>query len=86
MSKALYDQVSASDRALFKEAAKVGARVMRDRVSDLEKSGLTLLQAQGVSVVFSVDKNRFRSALSEAYAEYGQRFDKAQIERIRNFK
>jgi tripartite ATP-independent transporter DctP family solute receptor len=86
MSKSLFDGLSAPDKKLFQDAARVGARVMRERVTEIEKSGLAELQAQGVKVVTSVDKERFRAALSGAYAEYAQRFDKAQIERIRNVK
>jgi len=51
MSKAQWDKLSAADKQIFNEAAKVAVKANRDRIDDDEKKAVADLRAKGMQVV-----------------------------------
>lgn len=80
----MFNRLSDADKKSMLEAARHGATMMRKRVNEVEANGIEELKAQGVTVVTSVDKTRFQSALAPAYSEYAKKFGSQNIDRIRN--
>jgi tripartite ATP-independent transporter DctP family solute receptor len=84
IGRALFDKLSEADKAGFRKAAQTGANAMRKRVSEVEKSGIDELRAQGVQVVADVDRASLEAAVVRAaYPQYEKRFGAAAIERVR---
>ncbi len=84
IAQALFQQMSDADRAAFRKAALAGAAAMRKRVSEIEKSGIDELRAQGVQIVADVDRASLEAAVVRAaYPQYEKRFGAAAIERVR---
>ncbi|RCS57366.1 TRAP transporter substrate-binding protein [Parvibium lacunae] len=82
----LFNSLSAADKKVVQDAARLGAAKMRAKVNEIESSGLDALRKEGVSIVSTIDKAKFQSALEPAYAEYAKRFGADKIERIRQVK
>jgi tripartite ATP-independent transporter DctP family solute receptor len=55
MSKAQWDKLSAADKQIFNDAAKVAVKANRDRIDDDEKKAVADLRAKGMQVVEHVD-------------------------------
>ncbi|MBL8312423.1 MAG: TRAP transporter substrate-binding protein [Rubrivivax sp.] len=85
MNKAAFDKLSAADKQVFLDAAKVAVRANRARVDEDDAKGVADLRSKGMQVV-EVDKSKFQAALTPVYAQFETQFGKANIERIRNFK
>ena len=85
MSKAAFDKLSAADKQVFLDAAKVAVKANRARVDEDDAKGVADLRSKGMQVV-EVDKAKFQAALTPVYAQFETQFGKANIERIRNFK
>jgi tripartite ATP-independent transporter DctP family solute receptor len=86
MNKAAFDKLSDADKTAFLEAAKVAAKVNRDRVDQDDANGVKELRAQGMTVIENVDKSKFVSTLAPVNAEFEKQFGKANIDKIRNFQ
>lgn len=86
MAPSVWDGLSPADREMFVEAARIGARAMRDEVTRVEQSGIDTLRGQGMQVTTATDTAAFQAALAPAYAEYARRFGQDAIDRIRNFR
>ena len=82
MSPAMFNAASETDRKIFEEAAKVGARAMRQRVADDESRGLAILREQGMEVTENVDVESFRKAITPAYADFAREFGADKIRAI----
>jgi tripartite ATP-independent transporter DctP family solute receptor len=85
MNKAAFDKLSAADKQVFLDAAKVAVKANRARVDEDDAKGVADLRSKGMQVV-EVDKSKFQAALTPVYAQFETQFGKANIERIRNFK
>ena len=85
MAKSTYDGLSADEQKMFKEAAAVAAKAMRDKVAAVEANGVAELRAAGMEVITDVDRTKFQEALEPAYAEYSKKFGKDKIDQIRNY-
>jgi TRAP-type C4-dicarboxylate transport system substrate-binding protein len=85
MAKSTYDGLSADEQKMFKEAAAVAAKAMRDKVAAVEANGVAELRAAGMEVITDVDRAKFQEALEPAYAEYSKKFGKDKIDQIRNY-
>lgn len=83
VSPSVYEALSADDKALMQKAASAAGQAMRDFVSNVEKSGIDQLKAEGMQIVTDVDRDAFAKAVEPAYQEYNKRFDPKLIERIR---
>lgn len=86
MAPSVYNTLSAADKAMLHEAAKVGAQANRRHVNQVEQNGLAELRAAGMQVIETIDNAKFQAALAPAYAEYAKRFGEANIDRIKNAK
>lgn len=84
VSPSAYNRLSAQDKELFQKAALAAGQAMREFVSNVEKTGVEQLKAEGMQVVTEVDRAAFAKAVEPAYKEYNKRFDPKLIERIRN--
>jgi tripartite ATP-independent transporter DctP family solute receptor len=86
MSTAQWDKLSAADKQIFNEAAKVAVKANRDRIDDDEKKAVADLRAKGMQVVENVDKAKFQAALAPTFAEFGKKFGQDNIDKIKNYK
>jgi TRAP-type transport system periplasmic protein len=84
VAPATFSKLSDADKQAFRTAALAGAKAMRKRVNEVEKSGVEELRAQGVQVVTDVDRESFQALIVRgAYPQYEKRFGAAAIERVR---
>jgi tripartite ATP-independent transporter DctP family solute receptor len=86
MNKATFDKLSAADKAVFLEAAKVAVKANRERVDADDARGVKELSSKGMTVIENVDKSKFVDQLKPVYAEFDKQFGKANIDKIRNYK
>src|SRR6185437_1091214 len=86
MSKDLYEEMSAADRAAFIEAARLGGEASRKFAAQAEADGVALLQQQGMQVVTSIDKAKFAAAMAPAMPAFEQKYGADMIARIREYK
>jgi TRAP-type transport system periplasmic protein len=86
MSKDLFEDLSEADRKAFIEAARLGGQTSREFAGEAEKSGVALLQKEGMQVVMSIDKAKFAQAMAPVMANFEQKFGAAAIARIRTYK
>jgi TRAP-type C4-dicarboxylate transport system substrate-binding protein len=86
MSPAVWNKLSEPEKAMFKEAALVGAKANRAEVARVEQNGIETLRSQGMQVVTDVDRAKFEAALKPAFDDYAKKFGQANLDRIRNYK
>jgi tripartite ATP-independent transporter DctP family solute receptor len=86
ISKDLYEEMSAADRAAFVEAARLGGEASRKFAAQAEADGVAFLQQQGMQVVPSIDKGKFAAAMAPIMPLFEQKYGAAMIARIREYK
>ena len=86
MNKAKFDELSASDKQHFLEAAKEAAKANRARVDQDEKNAVADLRAKGMQVIDVVDRSKYQAALAPVYAEFAKQFGQANLDRIKTAK
>ena len=86
MNKATFDKLSAADKQVFLDAAKVAVEVNRARVDKDDANGVAELRKKGMSIVENVDKAKFVATMAPVLAEFEKQFGKANMDQIRNFK
>jgi tripartite ATP-independent transporter DctP family solute receptor len=86
MSPAAFNALSAGDKQLFVDGARLAMRVTKDQVAVVEKTGVDTLRGMGLSVVANVDTARFQDLLKPTYTELSKKFGEAAIARIRDAK
>ena len=86
MNKAKFDELSASDKQHFLEAAKEAAKANRARVDQDEKTAVADLRAKGMQVIDVVDRSKYQAALTPVYAEFAKQFGQANLDRIKTAK
>jgi TRAP-type transport system periplasmic protein len=86
MNKTQWDKLSEADKQAFLEAAREGVKANRARVDDDERRAVADLRSKGMSVVENLDKARFQAVLAPVYADFGNRFGQANIDRIKNYR
>ena len=86
ISKDLFGEMSAADRASFVEAARLGGLASREYAAQAEKNGVALLEQNGMTVVPSIDKAVFRRAMAPAMAAFESQFGAATIAMLRDRK
>ena len=86
ISKDLYEEMSAADRAAFVEAAKLGGEASRKFAAQAEAQGVAALQSQGMQVVTSIDKGKFAAAMAPTMPAFEQKYGAATLTRIREYK
>jgi tripartite ATP-independent transporter DctP family solute receptor len=83
---AFLNRLSATDRAIFQEAAKAAVVANRNKVTEDEQNGVAELRRRGMTVRETVDTAAFQAALAPAFQAYAQQFGAATIERIRTWQ
>jgi len=86
LSPVVWDGLTDEEKTAFKEAAKVAAKAMREKVRADAESGVETLRSQGMEVVDNVDREAFEKALEPLMAKYAEQFGKERLEAIRNYK
>jgi tripartite ATP-independent transporter DctP family solute receptor len=86
MSKDLYEEMSAPDRAAFVEAARLGGEASRKFAAQAEADGVAFLQQKGMQVVTAIDKVKFAAAMAPTMPVFEQKYGAATIARIREYK
>ena len=82
LSPAVWNKLSAEDKAVFTKAAQAGAAATRKRVNDDEASGIAILKKDGMMVVEQVNGDSFRQAVAPAYVEFAKEFGADNIRAI----
>jgi tripartite ATP-independent transporter DctP family solute receptor len=86
LSPAVWNKLSAADKAAFTAAAKKGAAAQRKKVNDDENTGIAQLKSEGMQVVEKVDGESFRKAVAPAYAQFAKEFGADKIAAIQAVK
>jgi tripartite ATP-independent transporter DctP family solute receptor len=84
VSEKRWNQLSAEDREIFRDAARKGVAEMRAFVDGITVSGVETLKASGMEIVELTPEEHaaFRDGLAEAYVGYRQTFGSELIDRI----
>jgi tripartite ATP-independent transporter DctP family solute receptor len=85
MNKSQFDRLSPADKQAFVDAAKEAVRVNRARIDDDERRAIGDLRSKGMAVVDTLDKTKFRAALTPVYADFSKRFGQDNIDKIKNY-
>jgi tripartite ATP-independent transporter DctP family solute receptor len=85
-SKDLWEDLSEADRKAFVEAAKAGGAASRKFAAEAEANGVAALEKDGMTVVRSIDRDKFVAALAPAMGGYAEKFGPELIARIRDQK
>jgi tripartite ATP-independent transporter DctP family solute receptor len=86
VSKDLWSELGAADKAVFEEAARAAAKASRIYSAEAQKSGVEELRKQGMDVVEQVERDKFVAALQPVMGEYGKKFGADVIAAIQNTK
>jgi len=86
MSPAAFNSLSAADKQIFVDGARLAMRVTKEQVAVVEKTGIDTLRGMGLVVVEKVDTARFQELLKPTYAELAKKFGDAAINRIKDTK
>jgi TRAP-type transport system periplasmic protein len=86
MSQDRWNSLSEEEQGWVMEAAKASVEVTRNRVTELEETGVDQLREEGMEVVTDYDREAFEAAVQPAYEQYTSQFGDELIERIRNFQ
>ena len=86
MNKGKFDELSASDKQHFIDAAKEAVKANRGRVDQDEKTAVADLRSKGMQVIDVVDRSKYQAALAPVYTEFAKQFGQANLDRIKNAK
>ena len=83
MSQDRWNSLSEEEQGWVMEATKASVEVTRNRVTELEETGVDKLREEGMEVVTEIDREAFEAAVQPAYEQYTSQFGDELIERIR---
>jgi tripartite ATP-independent transporter DctP family solute receptor len=83
MSPDAFDDLTAEDKIVFQEAARVGGNASRVFAAQAQADGIEALRTSGMTIQTSIDRAAFAAALTGANAEYEKRFGHETIARIK---
>ena len=86
MSQDFWNSLSEEEQGWVMQAAEASVEVTRNRVSELEETGVDQLREKGMEVVTEIDREAFEEAVQPAYEQYTSQFGDELIERIRAAK
>jgi tripartite ATP-independent transporter DctP family solute receptor len=86
MSADSFDDLSAEDKRIFVEAAKMAGEASRQFAAAAEKDGVAELEKSGMRVFVNVDRGSFASATASANPLFAQLFGGELIQQIRNYR
>ena len=82
-SPVLLDGLSDEERDWFMQAAAASVEATREEVSRLEREGVALLEANGMTVKTDIDPAPFQQAVQPAYEIFTSQYGSDMLERIR---
>lgn len=82
-SPILLDGLSDEERDWFMQAAAASVEATREEVSRLEREGVALLEANGMTVQTDIDPAPFQQAVQPAYEIFTSQYGSDMLERIR---
>jgi len=82
-SPILLDGLSEEERDWFMQAAAALVDATREDVSRLEREGVALLEANGMTVRTEIDPAPFQQAVEPAYEIFTSQYGSDMLERIR---
>ena len=82
-SPILLDGLSDEERDWFMQAAAASVDATREEVSRLEREGVALLEANGMTVKTDIDPAPFQAAVEPAYEIFTSQYGSEMLERIR---
>ena len=82
-SPILLDGLSDEERDWFMQAAAASVEATREEVSRLEREGVALLEANGMTVKTDIDPAPFQQAVQPAYEIFTSQYGSDMLERIR---
>ncbi len=82
-SPILLDSLSEEERDWFMQAAAASVDATREEVSRLEREGVALLEANGMTVRTEIDPAPFQQAVEPAYEIFTSQYGSDMLERIR---
>ena len=82
-SPILLDGLSEEERDWFMQAAAASVDATREEVSRLEREGVALLEANGMTVRTEIDPAPFQQAVEPAYEIFTSQYGSDMLERIR---
>ena len=83
MSNDSWDDLSPAQCAAFTDVARASGLATREAAGQAERDGIEALQAAGMEIVPSVDRNAFLAALEPTWSELARQFGEDRIARIR---
>jgi len=86
MNKAAFDKLSAADKQVFIDAAKIASQAQRARVDQDDANGVAYLRSKGMTVIENIDKSAFVARLEPVFKQFEKEFGKDKIDAIRNYK
>jgi len=84
LSPTVWEGLTDEEKEAFRQAAKAGARAMREKARADAASGVAALREQGMEVVEDVDRAAFEKALEPLMAKYAEQFGQDKLDAIRN--
>jgi TRAP-type transport system periplasmic protein len=84
MSQDFWGGLSEEQQGWVMEAAAASVEVTRNRVTELEETGVDQLREEGMEVVTEIDREAFEAAVQPAYEQYTAQYGDELIERIRS--
>ena len=82
-SPILLDGLSDEERDWFMQAAAASVDATREEVSRLEREGVALLEANGMTVKTDIDPAPFQAAVEPAYEIFTSQYGSEMLDRIR---
>jgi TRAP-type transport system periplasmic protein len=86
LSVDIFEELSASDKKEFAEAAKLAGEASRKFAAVAEAKGVAELAQGGMQIVTNVDRTKFAAAMAVANQEFDRRFGSSLIDQIRQIK
>ena len=83
MSPDAYGDLSAEEKGIFADAARLGGQASRAYAAQADQSGVAALRQGGMQVQTGIDRSRFVTAMDTAMPEFEKRFGRDAIGRFR---
>jgi tripartite ATP-independent transporter DctP family solute receptor len=83
MSSSAYADLSAQERSMFQDAARIGALASRSFAAAAQSWGIVALKEAGMQLTVGIDRPRFVKAMAAANPEFDGLFGRQRIEQVR---
>jgi tripartite ATP-independent transporter DctP family solute receptor len=83
MAPDAFDDLSAGDKQVFMDAAKLGGKASREFAARAETEGVAALRQAGMTVQSEIDRAGFAAAMASTMPEFEKQFGSDTIQRIK---